>query len=117
MEDLRIQVSGPVQGTVRPPGSKSITNRAIVCAALAAGTSRLDGPLDSEDTVVMIEAWRRLGATIDWDAAHACLTVQGRGGRLVDGPLDLSVENSGTTIRFLAAVAALGKWPISPGRQ
>jgi 5-enolpyruvylshikimate-3-phosphate synthase len=59
---------GPVRGTVRPPGSKSITNRALVCAALARGRSRLEGVLDSQDTRVMVAGLAALGieVTADW---------------------------------------------------
>ena len=53
---------GPIHGRVRPPGSKSITNRALVCAALASGESTLAGALDSEDTRVMIESLARRNA-------------------------------------------------------
>src|SRR5882724_7568926 len=58
-------VGRPLQSRIRPPGSKSITNRALVCAALADGTSTLTGALDSEDTRVMIDALRRLGIEIE----------------------------------------------------
>ena len=54
-------VTGPVSGTIRPPGSKSITNRALIIAALAEGESVLTGVLDSQDTRVMITSLRRLG--------------------------------------------------------
>ena len=54
-------VTRPIVATVRPPGSKSITNRALVCAALADGVSTLTGALDSEDTRVMIDGLGQLG--------------------------------------------------------
>jgi len=59
----------PVQGSIRPPGSKSITNRALVCAALARGTSRLSGALDSQDTRVMAAGLSALGIGVvaDWE--------------------------------------------------
>ena len=61
-ESMEIQpVAGPIRGRVRPPGSKSITNRALVCAALAEGVSTLTGALDSEDTRVMIDGLGRAG--------------------------------------------------------
>ena len=60
-DSLEIVASGPIHGRVRPPGSKSITNRALVCAALAEGESTLRGALDSDDTRVMIEALRKVG--------------------------------------------------------
>jgi len=102
-------VSRPVSGHVRPPGSKSITNRALIAAALADGESRLTGVLDSRDTQVMIDGLRRLGVPIDHDAAVAVATVRGCGGRPPAEAANLWLENSGTSIRFLTAVCALGK--------
>ena len=65
-DSLRIRsAAGPIVGKIRPPGSKSITNRALVCAALADGTSTLRGALDSDDTRVMVEALRTLGLTVE----------------------------------------------------
>ncbi|MFY7968949.1 MAG: 3-phosphoshikimate 1-carboxyvinyltransferase, partial [Pirellulaceae bacterium] len=68
---------GKVVGRIRPPGSKSLTNRAVTCAALAEGTSVLDGVLESEDTLVMVEAWRQLGWRIDWDRRVHRMTIEG----------------------------------------
>ena len=99
-------VAGPLDAVVRPPGSKSITNRALVCAALADGTSTLEGALESEDTLVMAEALRRLGIPVEQQASR--FVVSGQGGRLAPGPLELYVANSGTTVRFLTPMVALG---------
>ena len=79
---VEIQPTGPIRATIRPPGSKSITNRALVCAALAEGESLLTGALDSEDTRVMIEALRRLGIAVEHDSAAATIHVTGCGGRI-----------------------------------
>jgi len=106
---ITITPSGPIQGSIRPPGSKSITNRALVCAALAKGQSTLSGALDSEDTRVMIESLRYLGIAIECRDAGATLIVDGCGGRLLPDNADLFVANSGTTIRFLTAMVALGR--------
>jgi len=103
-----IPAAGPVRGTVRPPGSKSITNRALVCAALADGLSELRGALASDDTAVMIESLGRLGMETDFDTGASLMTVRGCGGMIPRHGADLFVGNSGTTIRFLAAVCALG---------
>ena len=54
-------VKGPIQGRVRAPGSKSIPNRAVICAALAHGTSQIVGALDSDDTLIMIDGLKSLG--------------------------------------------------------
>lgn len=98
-----------MHGSITPPGSKSITNRAIVCAALADGESRLTGVLDSEDTQVMIAAWQQVGVVMKHDVAEGCLQVMGCGGKLSHPHAELFVGNSGTTIRFLtAALAACG---------
>lgn len=100
-------VDGPLRGNVRPPGSKSLTNRALPVAALAAGTSTLTGVLDSDDTRYMIEALRQLGFTIDHDRDAANVTVDGRGGDIPATEADLFLGNSGTSIRFLTATVAL----------
>jgi 3-phosphoshikimate 1-carboxyvinyltransferase len=106
---LEIQPAGAVRGRVRPPGSKSITNRAIVVAALAHGRSTLTGVLDSEDTQVMIESWRRLGVAIAHDARAARVDIDGCGGQILSAAADLFLANSGTSMRFLTAAVALGR--------
>ena len=108
-ESLEIQtVAGPIRGRVRPPGSKSITNRALVCAALADGVSQLTGALDSEDTRVMIDGLGRLGIEVESHDAGTRLVVHGAGGEIPALEADLFCANSGTTIRFLTALATLG---------
>ena len=102
-------VTSPVCGVIRPPGSKSITNRAMVMAALVNGPLKMTGVLDSQDTRVMIESLRRLGFTVDQDIENCVCTVQGLGGRIPAESADLWLENSGTSIRFLTSVCALGK--------
>ena len=102
----------PVRGCVRPPGSKSITNRALVCAALAKGTSTLTGALDSEDTRVMIDSLRRLGIDVESRETGTTLIVHGCGGKIPASSAELFVGNSGTTIRFLTAMCASGTAPI-----
>ncbi len=101
-----IYPSGRVEGSIRPPGSKSLTNRALVLAALARGRTTLSGVLDSEDTHVMIEAWRRLGIAIEHDVANKVVKMTGCGGALPNTTADLFIANSGTTIRFLTAALA-----------
>ena len=102
-------VSGPVSGAARPPGSKSITNRALVCAALADGPSELRGALASDDTAVMIDSLQRLGIAVSHHEAAAKISVHGCAGRIPSRGAELFIGNSGTTIRFLAAVCALGE--------
>jgi len=101
-------VTRPIRGAIRPPGSKSITNRALVCAALAKGTSTLSGALDSEDTQVMIECLRKLGISVESRDEGQTLIVQGCDGKIPAASADLFVGNSGTTIRFLTTICALG---------
>lgn len=102
-----IPAVGPIRGRIRPPGSKSITNRALVCAALAKGESTLTGALDSDDTRVMIAGLAQLGLKIDVRNRGTTLVVHGRGGRIPASTADIHVENSGTTIRFLTALCTL----------
>jgi len=105
---IAIHPSGPIHGSIRPPGSKSITNRALMCAALAEGTSTLTGALESEDTQVMIDALRRLGIQVDREAEGRSLRVFGCVGEIPARAAELYVGNSGTSMRFLAALATLG---------
>ena len=102
-------VSPPVSGVLRPPGSKSLTNRALIVAALAQGRSRLTGVLDSQDTRVMIDSLRKMGLTVDGNAAEGELAITGCGGHPPAPAADLWLENSGTSIRFLTAFCTLGK--------
>ena len=96
--------SRPVNASIAPPGSKSITNRALVCAALADGTSVLTGALDSDDTRVMIDSLQKIGVKVETDLGQNKLTVHGTGGKFTDCDEDLFIGNSGTTVRFLTAM-------------
>ena len=102
---LLIQPGGQVSGSIQPPGSKSITNRALVCAAFAQGSSQLFGVLDSEDTEVMIDSLNQLGVYVTRHPDRSCLVV-GCGGKLSVNRAELFVGNSGTTVRFLTGVLA-----------
>lgn len=101
-------VSTSINGTIRPPGSKSLTNRALTVAALAAGTSRLTGVLDSQDTRVMIDSLQRLGLTVRHDPESCVVDILGCDGHIPARSADLWLENSGTSIRFLTALCTLG---------
>lgn len=102
-------VTSPIVGEIRPPGSKSITNRAFIVAALAAGTTRLTGVLDSDDTRVMVNALNKLGIVVEHDRSSGVATVTGVSGRPQAKTAKLWLENSGTSIRFLTALCALGR--------
>src|SRR5918997_2041553 len=99
----------PVDATLAVPGSKSLTNRALVCAALAEGTSTIDGALVADDSLAMRTALATLGARIEDEPSSGRLTVTGTGGRLQPGPASLDMRLSGTTSRFLLPVVALGQ--------
>jgi len=105
-DQIDIKPTGPLNASIRPPGSKSITNRALICAALADGQSVLTGALDSEDTGVMVAALRQLGLQVTHDTSKSTIHITGCGGALPNDQADLNVANSGTTIRFLTAMLA-----------
>ncbi len=98
----------PPDVAVRVPGSKSHTNRALICAALATGTSRLDGALFADDTEAMVQALRQLGLHVTVDPGQATISVDGTSGVLPQGPVRLDVRQSGTTSRFILPMLALG---------
>jgi 3-phosphoshikimate 1-carboxyvinyltransferase len=104
-------LTGPVDATVIVPGSKSITNRALVCAALADGTSTLDGVLFADDTEAMLDCLGRLGIGIDADRSIDRVKVTGRGGRIPAATATLDARLSGTTARFVAPLLGLGSGP------
>lgn len=98
----------PVDGTVAVPGSKSITNRALPVAALARGESELSGALFSDDTRYMAAALEQLGIPVISDEANNRFTIAGGDGTFPAVTADLFIGNSGTSVRFLTAVLALG---------
>ena len=107
---------GPMDAVVGIPGSKSLTNRALVLAALSEGTTELHGALWAEDTEVMVDCLRKLGFGImeradPLNTGNRVLTVQGQGGRIPASEAELFVGTAGTAARFLSAVCALGKGP------
>ena len=114
-----VPLDKPVQAEIAVPGAKSITNRALILAALAEGETTLQGALWSEDTQVMVEALRQLGfeVKLEPDPEEFCnrtIAVKGRGGRIpkagtAENPLELFVGNAGTAARFLAALVCLGR--------
>ncbi|MCC6314550.1 MAG: 3-phosphoshikimate 1-carboxyvinyltransferase, partial [Thermomicrobiales bacterium] len=98
----------PVDGVVWVPGSKSITNRALLVAALADGESTLTGALHSDDTRFMAAALNTLGAIVESDESAARFRVRGGGGTFSASAADLFVGNAGTAMRFLTAALPLG---------
>src|SRR5436190_22827394 len=114
-----VPLDQPVRAEIAVPGSKSITNRALILAALAEGEVTLEGALWSEDTQIMVECLQELGFMVDVrpDPNEFCnrtITVYGKGGAIPPGgteaqPMELFVGNAGTAARFLAAFVCLGK--------
>ena len=114
-----IPPSSPVNATVVLPGSKSLTNRALILAALADGDVTLRGALWSEDTQAMVHCLGKLGFSVTVsddpnEPANRTLVVEGRGGLIPAAgteaePLELFVENAGTAARFLLALVCLGE--------
>lgn len=98
----------PLVGRIRPPGSKSLTNRALIVGALAAGESQLSGILDSVDTRVMLDSLQKLGLGVRSDPEQATVSIFGNAGTIPAEHAELSLENSGTSIRFLTALCTLG---------
>jgi len=92
---------------VSVPGSKSYTHRMLIAAALANGVSTLKNALVSEDTQFTMEALRRMGVQIDVNSAGVC--IDGKGGRLEPCDAPIYLGNSGTSMRLLTGVAALGE--------
>ncbi|MBI2962583.1 MAG: 3-phosphoshikimate 1-carboxyvinyltransferase [Deltaproteobacteria bacterium] len=99
---------GPIRATPSLPGSKSLTNRALVIAALADGDGVLRGALDGDDTRHMVAALERLGFAVDWDRGAATIRVAGRAGVIPSRGAELFGGNAGTTVRFLTSLVALG---------
>ena len=93
------------------PGSKSLTQRALIAAALAAGESTLVGPLTSEDTEYTSAALRAMGISVDCSGPD--WRVQGQGGRIATPDAPIFLGNNGTATRFLTSVAALGAGPFT----
>jgi 3-phosphoshikimate 1-carboxyvinyltransferase len=103
----------PPDATVRVPGSKSVTNRALIIAALAEGRSRILNPLFSDDSFWLMNALVRLGIGVSADQEKGDLYVSGQGGEINASNVDLFVGNAGTVARFLPPVLALGRGPYT----
>lgn len=104
----------PFKCTITPPGSKSITNRALLLAGLASGESVLRGALvEADDTARMIDALRQLGAGVEREGAET-LRVRGVNGKWKPGGREVTLDlgNAGTATRFLAAAAVMSPVPV-----
>ncbi len=98
----------PPSTRVSVPGSKSHTNRALLVAALAEGTTRIDNALFSDDSQYLAQALTNLGFEVSLDQAAKIITVQGLGGKIPAAQADLFIGNAGTAARFLTAMLTLG---------
>lgn len=99
---------GPLHASVSVPGSKSLTNRALLLAAVADGETVMENALFADDTVIMMDCLGQLGVTLHRDAARARIRVEGSGGAFPATESNLYCGNSGTSIRFLGAMLAAG---------
>ncbi|ETV71656.1 3-phosphoshikimate 1-carboxyvinyltransferase, variant 2 [Aphanomyces astaci] len=105
---LVVPPSQPISGTVNVPGSKSISNRVLLLAALGAGTCRISGLLHSDDTQVMMDVLQYLGAQFSWEDDGDVLVVVGTAGKFPPSvPSHWYLSNAGTAARFLTTVATL----------
>ena len=100
-------LTGPTTLSIPLPGSKSITNRALVLAALSNSTLTLTGALFSRDTRIMVEALQCLGFSVNCDETARTITMAGLGGKIPRHSGSLCVGNAGTVARFLTAMLAL----------
>ncbi|MCS6993353.1 MAG: 3-phosphoshikimate 1-carboxyvinyltransferase [Anaerolineales bacterium] len=102
-------LSAPLRASVRVPGSKSLTNRALLVAALAEGTTRLTNALFSDDSRYFARALQTLGFDVILDEDARQMTVTGRGGEIPAPHAELYIGNAGTAARFLSAFLTLGQ--------
>lgn len=101
-------INHPLSATVHVPGSKSLTNRTLLIAALADGTTRLTNALFSDDSRYFAKALQTLGFDVQLDEAHHDMTVKGLGGKIPATKAELFIGNAGTAARFLSAFLTLG---------
>ena len=98
----------PLNATVRVPGSKSLTNRALLIASLANGTTRLTNALFSDNSRYFAEALKTLGFDVQSDEANCEMSVAGLGGKIPSSKAELFIGNAGTAARFLSTFLTLG---------
>jgi 3-phosphoshikimate 1-carboxyvinyltransferase len=109
MGDITIEpIDSALTAVISPPGSKSLTNRALILAALAAGPCELTNVLFADDTIVMLDCLEQLGFAPQIDRSARSVRILGRGGKIPARSAKLFCGNSGTTIRFVTALCALG---------
>src|SRR5210317_1589950 len=104
---IEIRPATKIKAEVAVPGSKSITQRALIAAALADGESTLLNPLESEDTRYTAAALEQMGISVEKDKEK--WIVRGNGGLIATPDKEIFLGNNGTATRFLTSVTALGK--------
>lgn len=109
-DSLAVIPSGAIEGSLRAPSSKSVTNRLLLIAALAEGRSTLDGLLLSDDTEAMVEGLRALGVSVETEGERA--RIEGTAGRFRAEGARVDARLSGTTLRFLSAASLLARGPV-----
>ncbi|MDA1219409.1 MAG: 3-phosphoshikimate 1-carboxyvinyltransferase [Chloroflexi bacterium] len=109
MEQLTLKPIKHVDGQIQLPGSKSLSNRILLLSALAGGTTEVYNLLDSDDTVHMLEALRRLGVKLSLSEDKTRCQVQGLGGPFPSQETELFLGNAGTAVRPLCAALCLGR--------
>jgi 3-phosphoshikimate 1-carboxyvinyltransferase len=113
-DELEIKpLARPPDATVQIPGSKSVTNRALIVAALADGPSRIRNPLFSDDSYWLMDSLVRLGIEVSADREGGEVSINGGGGVIGASDVDLFVGNAGTVARFLPPALALGRGPYT----
>jgi 3-phosphoshikimate 1-carboxyvinyltransferase len=113
-EELEVTpLERPPDATIRVPGSKSVTNRALIIAALAEGHSRILNPLFSDDSYWLMNALVRLGIDVSAEGERGEVYISGQSGEIDASGVDLFVGNAGTVARFLPPVLALGRGPYT----
>lgn len=111
-DEMEIQpLDHPVDATIGIPGSKSVTNRALLVAALAEGASTIHNPLISDDSYWLLDSLTRLGFPVHADHKAETVQIQGQRGIIPKSGVELFVGNAGTVARFLPPVLALGDGP------
>ncbi|MDM3868762.1 3-phosphoshikimate 1-carboxyvinyltransferase [Proteus faecis] len=113
MESLTLQPIAHIEGVINLPGSKSVSNRALLLAALAKGKTRLTNLLDSDDIRHMLNALKALGVKYQLSNNNTVCDIEGLGGEFkIHSPLELFLGNAGTAMRPLAAALNLGQHDI-----
>jgi 3-phosphoshikimate 1-carboxyvinyltransferase len=106
--EVRVHPTGPIEATVRLPGSKSLTNRYLTCTALADGQSTLHGASVSDDALRMVAGLQRLGVDVELREDKPLIRVPGCRGHLPADEAEIDAGDAGTAMRFLTALACLG---------